>query len=526
MNRASSKYSEVTHYGNGGVTSSGAGTLKSYVWYDNKTYDYTWYCARAGLFIRDGYVQTSWRDTPNQESYSKYYICGKTYTYYGLLPENPYKLYAVWTPGIRITWKLDGGTLLGNAATTILTNTSVQMPGASKPGYQLIGWAQLGSDADWLAQGQQSASLTEDTTFQAIWEPMDFKLTLDPLVDDGIERPVITVKYGAFLPDVSMFAPTRPSLVFAGWFTEPEGGTCVYDEDSRPVVDSWAFIEDTILYAHWTAAPLYSLSYLLNEEPQDDVMVGEWPEGVTPPARLDQTQGRVHLPSPVRPGYAFMGWMPEGLPNDDALLAKGPDGIWSLETAKLPDYAGADNLVTLVARWSSVLSVDVPSLATFLYDLSRFDPDEPRTAYAEGGARFLNRSAADLRVSGLESRRGEAADALSLADPSPGGTKVLAAFPDEEGTSASLDAAKGPAGALPAHAVSFSLDDVLLEAAFDPMAWKVPASGMLEVGYRLNLGEGASLDPSALLASGALPDGANHGPGVTIATITYCFALA
>ncbi len=516
---------DVTYHGNGGLTTTGATSFTHTVQWEYGE-RFTLYLPGDYAFIRDGYYLKGWnRNRPPSGDYTEYAI-GYNYHKSPYTDSVPANWYASWGRGYTIKWDARGGRV-SPSYTNIPLGGFTTAPTPELKGHDCVGWVDEEEPPNVIASpGDEVPCPDKNITLYASWQPRSYTISFDPQggVLDSVEP--ITAVYGLPLPDASSFIPKRSGYAFEGWFNQPIDGERMYSSAGTACMDKWDTDSDLTLYAHWTRLPPTSIAYELDSEPLDVNSKGLWPTPYEPPTLLEADAGLVPLATPLRPGYAFMGWMPEGLPNDDALLAKGPDGTWSLDTAKLPDYADADNLVTLVARWSSVLSVDVPSLATFLYDLSRFDPDEPRTAYAEGGARFLNRSAADLRVSGLESRRGEAADALSLADPSPGGTKVLAAFPDEEGTSASLDAAKGPAGALPAHAVSFSLDDVLLEAAFDPMAWKVPASGMLEVGYRLNLGEGASLDPSALLASGALPDGANHGPGVTIATITYCFALA
>ncbi len=425
-------------------------------------------------------------------------------------------LHAIWkAPEYSITYDLDGGEFGDGAFPTSYTpEDEVAIGWPIRAGYEFLGWSETLFGDDVRQDAIIPAGTKGDLSFLAHWsDPIKYQLGYDLGGGSFDEEPPKSFTCEDSLPIPS---PCRNGYAFLGW---TEGAA---SEPSLDYVVPLGTTRDLTLTAHWSEPIAYTIRFLACLEPE----TGDPCPVEIPDMTLTVEDPAQEVPSVAREGYILQGWSPKAMPSESLVSQSG--GKWILNPAQLHDglVNPADNLVTLVARWSSVLSVDVPSLATFLYDLSRFDPDEPRTAYAEGGARFLNRSAADLRVSGLESRRGEVADALSLADPSPGGTKVLAAFPDEEGTSASLDAAKGPAGALPAHAVSFSLDDVLLEAAFDPMAWKVPASGMLEVGYRLNLGEGASLDPSALLASGALPDGANHGPGVTIATITYCFALA
>lgn len=262
-------------------------------------------------------------------------------------------------------------------------------------------------------------------------------------------------------------------------------------------------------------------------------------------------EGPTVIEDPKRPGYIFQGWVPEGLPDDEGLLARGEDGTWSVDASKLPDYADEDGRVHLTARWTVALDVDAPLSATFMYDLAQWDGSESRDAAVEGSSAFENRSAVPIRVSGLESEAAEAASVLRRADgttladaPKGDAAKVLSVFPttsDATGTEGDAKAAASDdAGDDLAHAVSVSLSEVELEASFCAdgagaadagmrQAWSVPAAegslpGTLKVGYRLNLGPstGVSLDYDALV--GAV--GGQEGTEAPLARLSWCFAPA
>lgn len=187
-----------------------------------------------------------------------------------------------------------------------------------------------------------------------------------------------------------------------------------------------------------------------------------------------------------------------------------------MDASKLPDYA-TDGRVELTARWTSVISVDVPSSATFYYDLTTDQSAEAHEAALSGTTSFSSKSQVDLRICGLESKKAAGADSLfsSGAD-----SALLSVYPTPNDKAQTVEGAQqGPAGAKPATAVDFSLDDIVLERAFtkeDADAYKIPAGDDLTLAYRLNLSDAAKLDYDKILTMA-------EGDEASLASLTYTF---
>lgn len=337
----------------------------------------------------------------------------------------------------------------------------------------------------------------------------------------------------------------RPNYRCIGWNTEPDGSGKGYPVGTNSTSLS-TFQDDIVtLYAQW--APL-TLDFDVNSEPGDIDAPGDEKAPIIASDAV-QPDGTISVDPPKRPGYIFQGWVPEGCPDDDSLLTKGEDGTWSVDSSKLPDYADEDGHVHLTARWIVDLDVDAPLSATFMYDLAQWDEAESRDAAVEGSSAFRNKSVVPIRVSGLESEKGEAASVLKKADgttladaPKGDSAKVLSVFPTTSDATGTEDDAKAPAsndsGDDMAHAVNVSLSEVELEASFCADgegaadkdlrdAWSIPAAqgsapGTLKVGYRLNLGQatGITLDRDALTEA----VGNDEGVSVSLARLSWCFA--
>ncbi|MCI8340809.1 MAG: hypothetical protein HFJ73_04350, partial [Eggerthellaceae bacterium] len=200
---------------------------------------------------------------------------------------------------------------------------------------------------------------------------------------------------------------------------------------------------------------------------------------------------------------------------------EGDDKKWYVDASKLPDYyeqlKNEEGKIELTARWTSVISVDVPSSATFYYDLVTDQSAEAHEAALSGTTSFSSKSQVDLRICGLESKKAAGADSLfsSGAD-----SALLSVYPAPNDKAQTMEGAQqGPAGAKPATAVDFSLDDVVLERAFtkeDADAYKIPAGDGLTLAYRLNLSDAAKLDYDKILAMA-------EDDEASLASLTYTF---
>ncbi len=437
---------------------------------------------------------------------------------------------------------------------TIGSLTYARFTAVAKPGYLFKGWStsKTGSPVKTYSATWETGS----RYLYAIFQPIAYKITLDAQeADPGCEgTQTLYCKYNttvAMNPDYTnsptdanpIVIPRRKGHVFMGYFSEPNGQGIRYfdgygsriNADGSYMFTSSSFTVDTTFYAQWEPAT-YDVVFDVDSEPVDPAK----PSTPIDPQAIKFDSGRVALPTPTRPGYAFLGWVPRDtagmlLPNDTALLKQDPDGSWTLDAAQLPAYADNSGTVRLVARWSASVSVDAPLSATFLYDLAEWDGTQARDAWVEGASAFENHGSVAVRACGLTSERAAGAailkkpDGTTLADaPKGDSTKALSVFPSARTPFADEDDAKAPATDKPgddlAHRVEFALDEIVPEAAFDASAWSISASGERWVVFRLNLGgsSGLALDRDALIAA---TEG-NGAQAATIAQVTWCFALA
>ena len=345
-----------------------------------------------------------------------------------------------------------------------------------------------------------------------------FTATLEPNGGTLGATKSLTFICGDPLPSAASAIPKRTGYTFRGWYDSPIGGVRYYDQNGVARITRWEQNSNITLHAQWTKIN-YSLGFDTDSEPGDEDYAGE----IRPDEPHSVEDGPIEVEDPKRPGYVFQGWVIPGVGGEHALdqnlVYEGDDGKWYVDASKLPDYAGSDGRVELTARWTSVISVDVPSVATFYYDLVTDQSAEAHEAALSGTTSFSSKSAVDLRVCGLESRKAAGADSLFSKGADADG--LLSVYPASEGKAVTVEGAQGAVGAKPAAtAVDFALDDIVLEAAFTKAgadAYKVPANGKLTLTYRLNLGADAKLDYDKVLAM-------EEGKPAALASLTYTFA--
>ncbi len=323
-------------------------------------------------------------------------------------------------------------------------------------------------------------------------------------------------------------APNRPGYRFLGWDTQREGNGERYPGAGKmPPAEDGAVVT---LYAQWERVD-YDLGFDVDSEPGDEDYKGEPKDDQT----VNVESGPTAIEDPKRPGYVFQGWtIPDASGthgNLSSLVYKDEDGKWYVDASKLPDYAGDDGRVELTARWTSVISVDVPSSVTFYADVVT-QGNESREGLASGAfgqSKVASQSEVDLRIVGLESEpvRGNgttslgATDLIKGKDGKPVSTTVdmlFSVYPVEKAPSEGDLKDPDRKSEKPEGAANFALDDILLEKEFASADFSIPAGKSLNLGYRLNLQEtGAVLDYDKLSTL-------SEGTSASIANISYCFA--
>ena len=279
----------------------------------------------------------------------------------------------------------------------------------------------------------------------------------------------------------------------------------------------------------------YDLGFDVDSEPGDEDYPGESKTDQVIAGEQVEAGEKVEIEGPKRPGYVFQGWTIPNAEGTEAieqdLVYQGDDGKWYLDASKLPDYAGDDGRVELTARWTSVISVDVPSAVTFYADVvtQGNESREGAASSAFGQNKVASQSQVDLRIVGLESTavatEGTTLGADSIlkkpasATPSSSTQKLFSLYPTDKALTADdLQDPDAVSTTKPADAVDFALDDLLLERSFSADSFTIPAGDTLNLGYRLNLSEtGTELDYDTLSTL-------DEGQSASIANISYCFA--
>ncbi len=288
--------------------------------------------------------------------------------------------------------------------------------------------------------------------------------------------------------------------------------------------------------AQWEQSDL-DIGFDVDSEPGDEDYSGEPKDDQTVAGEQIEAGDKVEIADPKRPGYVFQGWTipdAEGAEaiDQDLIYQDETDGKWYVDASKLPDYAGDDGRVELTARWTSVISVDVPSSVTFYADVvtQGNESREGLASSAFGQNRVVSQSEVDLRIVGLESKQVKgngstslgASDILKKKDGSDlpaTSDKLFSLYPATgELTEDDLKDPDVTSTSKPAGAVDFSLDDILLEKSFAADEFTIPAGDTLSLGYRLNLQETSTelnYDKLSTLSEGS---------SASITNISYCFA--
>ena len=204
-------------------------------------------------------------------------------------------LHAHWTPIIyAIRYELEGGVNAAGNPSSYMVEQRIVLAAPRKTGYTFKGWTPNG--------GVIAAGSIGDRRFVAVWElnAGETAYTLMFNANGGeCESSGRSVLKGGEYGELPV--PTRTGYDFGGWFTASEGGSRVSD---KTVAGG-----DATLFAHWTPI-LYPITYVL----------GGGRNAAENPATYT-IEDAVVLLVPVRDGYLFTGWTPDG-----GRIAKGSIG--------------------------------------------------------------------------------------------------------------------------------------------------------------------------------------------------------
>ncbi|MDD4174747.1 MAG: InlB B-repeat-containing protein [Kiritimatiellae bacterium] len=186
---------------------------------------------------------------------------------------------------------------LGSAHPSGMTYGSLPVP--VKAGHEFLGWW-TGPTSEYPSAPVSSATPLAwgHHTLYAHWNRLagadvavTFSLTGGASSDAGPRTYTPGGLYGP-LPSA-----VKEGMTFAGWHTQPDGGTRVYADWPVPSASH-------TLYARWTAEAPYAVVYFL---PEGGALSGQTRfEYSTATVYGEMTGGA--LPVPARTGYAFRGW--------------------------------------------------------------------------------------------------------------------------------------------------------------------------------------------------------------------------
>ena len=184
-------------------------------------------------------------------------------------------LYAAWTAIPYTVTYMDGLVAIGQE--TYSAEKAPSLLPWSKPGYQFLGWAFNGQILSVFPSG-----MTGDITLTAQWKAIDYTVTFNTAGGTPLLPMTYTVESSLVLP-----TPTREAYMFTGWVTLPEGnsigiipvGTCT----NLSLMAQWKAVEYTVTFDAGAGSPIPNMTYTV--------------------------ETGLILPTPVRDGYTFAGWV-------------------------------------------------------------------------------------------------------------------------------------------------------------------------------------------------------------------------
>ena len=293
----------------------------------------------TGSLVKAGYTFAGW-NTASDGSGTNYTAGSGTFSITGNTT-----LHAKWTAVPTYTVSYDGnGSTGGTAPTDGASYTSGQTVTTAsntgslvKAGYTFAGWntASDGSGTNYTT-GSGTFSITANTTLYAKWTAVPtYTVSYDGNGSTGGTAPTDGASYTS--GQTVTTANNTGSLVkagytFAGWNTALDGNGTDYAAGSG----TFSIIENTTLYAKWTAVPTYTVSYDGNGSTG----------GTAPTDGASYTSGQTvttasNTGSLVKAGYTFAGWN------------TASDGSGTNYTAGSGTFSIIGN-TTLYAKWTAI----------------------------------------------------------------------------------------------------------------------------------------------------------------------------
>ena len=172
--------------------------------------------------------------------------------YYTMTLDTAAKTCTLTKPMVNVTLDVDGKDVEVSQIGATNSNISVALPTLSHENFVFRGWYVAGDESK--TPVGESYIPTADVTLVALWKA---KYTLTIVYNDGItENTVLVFGEGEI---ATLEQPAFAKHKFDGWFT-----TAIFAEDSAWANGS-AINGNTTIYAKWSDAPIYNLTYTVTE---------------------------------------------------------------------------------------------------------------------------------------------------------------------------------------------------------------------------------------------------------------------
>jgi uncharacterized repeat protein (TIGR02543 family) len=232
----------------------------------------------TNAFARTGYTFAGWSTTANG---SLAYANGATYPFTASAT-----LYALWAQDFTVTFNANGGTgsMSGeteSSPTALITNAF------TNSGFTFSGWNTVANGSGTSYANNATYPFTASVTLYAQWAAI-FTVTFNANGGTGS----MANEADSSATALALNAFTRTGYNFSGWNTSSNGSGTAYSNGA-----TYPFTASATLYAQWTAAPSYTVTF--NSNGQSGSMS---PETENSPTALTSNTFTPTF------GYVFSGW--------------------------------------------------------------------------------------------------------------------------------------------------------------------------------------------------------------------------
>jgi len=344
-------------------------------------------------FVKTGYAFESWNTLRDGSGES--YKANQSFT----VPasDSEINLYAIWMPK-PITVKFNGN---GHTSGTVnsmngVSDGALSLPkcGFSKNGYNFVGWSLTSDGKDINAEnGKINLSATDDGAIEiyAVWELVTYNIKYN--LNGGVNSYNNPVEYTYLSGDINLSDPSRNGYDFLGW---KEGSEIIPGSTGNKVFTAqWSPTVYTITYVlnggtNQNNPSTYTIetpTIILNEPVKHNSQFEGWSEGNSiekgstgnkvftalwagltfaitydldggqngegNPGSYTADSPKIVLKDPIKKGYKFLGWSPNGVIEANSEGDKLFKALWEKEIYNIEyDLKGGINSEYNPSRYS------------------------------------------------------------------------------------------------------------------------------------------------------------------------------